>query len=67
MLYVMVANYANKLITFNKGQGIGHMELPIDKMSQTSVNSITPQKMMDDLVQPHNFTTPLHYLSSEVK
>ena len=47
-LYVMVANYTNKHTTFNKGQCIRHMELPIDNMPQTSVNSVTMQKMMDD-------------------
>ena len=42
----MVANYTNKYITFNKGQYIEHMEPPIDRMSQTSVNSVITQKMM---------------------
>ena len=67
MLYVMIANYTNKHVAFNKGQCIGHMEPPINKMSQTSVNSVITQKMMDDQVQPVTFTCPLHHLSSEVK
>ena len=32
------------------------MEPTIDKMSQTPVNSVTMQKMMDDKVQPDSFT-----------
>ena len=67
MLYVMVANYTNKHITFNKGECIGHMEPLIDRMSQTSVNSVTTQKMMADQIQPDTFTPPLHCLSSKVK
>ena len=32
MLYVMIANYTNKHITFYKGQCIGHMEPPTDRI-----------------------------------
>ena len=63
----MVANYTNKHVTFNKGQCIGHMEPPIDNMSQTSVNSVITEKMMDNQVQPDTFTLPIHNLSLEVK
>ena len=66
-LYVMVANYTNKQVTFNKGQCIGHMEPPIDSMSQTSVSSVIIQKMMDDQAQPDTFTPLLYHLSLEVK
>ena len=31
-LHVLVANYSNKHVTFNKGQCIGHVEPPIDHM-----------------------------------
>ena len=34
-LYVMVANYTNKHVTFNKGQFIDHMEPVIDNMSSS--------------------------------
>ena len=67
MQYVMVANNTIKHITFNKGQCIGYMEPPIDGMSQTSVNSVLTQKMMDDQVQLDTFTPPLHHLFSKVK
>ena len=62
MLYVMVANYTNKHITFNKGQCIGHMEPPIDRMSQTSVNSVTTQKcwmIRFNQTASHPLTSPL--------
>ena len=63
-LYIMIAN---KHVTFNKGQYIGPMEPHIDKIFQTSVNSVIAQKMMDDQVQLNTFTPPSHHLSSEVK
>ena len=43
------------------------MEPPTERMIQTSLNSVTTQKMMDDQVQPDTFTPPLHHLSSTVK
>ena len=54
-LYVMVANYTNKHIIFNKGQCIGHMESTIDRMPHTPVKGVTTQKMMDDEVRPDTF------------
>ena len=45
----------NKHVTFNKVQCIGHMEPPIDNISQTSVNSVITQKMMDKQVQLDTF------------
>ena len=61
-LHVMVANYTNKHITFNKEQCIGHMEPTIDWMPQKAKNSVTTQRMVDDQVQPDTFTPPLHCL-----
>ena len=60
-LHILVANYANKHVTFNKGQCIGHMEPSIDYMLQTPVNSITTQKMIDEHIQPDAFLPPLSY------
>ena len=59
----MVANYTNKHITFNQGQYTVHMEPAIDRMSQTSVNTVMTQKMMDDQAQLDSLTC----LSSKVK
>ena len=49
---VLVSNYANKNITFNKGEYIRHLEpaltddTTIDQSEAHSTNSITLQKMM---------------------
>ena len=43
------------------------MELPIDNMPQTSVNSVITQKKIDQQVQPDIFKSPLHNLSLDVK
>ena len=47
MLHVIVVNYTNKHITFDKEQCIDKMEPPIDNMQQLSVNSVITQKMME--------------------
>ena len=31
---VLISNYTNKHITFNKGEYVGHLELPIEDMQQ---------------------------------
>ena len=64
---MLVANYSNKHVTFNNGQCIGHIEPSIDYISQTSINSLTTQKMIDEHVQPDTFTPPLHTLPDYVK
>ena len=55
---ILVSNYTNKHITFNKGEYVGHLEptLTDDTMiGQTEVhptNSVTLQKMMAEQVKP---------------
>ena len=66
-LHVLVANYTNKHVTFNKGQCIGHIEPSIDYMWQTAVNSLKTQKMIDEHIQPDSFTPPLHTLPEDVR
>ena len=66
-LHVLVANYTNKHVTFNKGQCIGHMEPSIDQMLQTSVKRVTTQNMIDEHVQPDTFTLPLHIFLGNVR
>ena len=61
-LHIYVANYTNTHVTFNKGQGIANMETSTDHMPQTSIDSITTQKMLDEHIQPDTFTPPLHTL-----
>ena len=36
-------------------------------MPQTSINSFTTQKMIDEHVQPDNFTPPLHTILGDVR
>ena len=43
------------------------MEPSIDHMSQTSVNSITTQKMINEHFQADTFTPPLHTLPDNVR
>ena len=52
---------------FNKGQYIGHIEPSIDHMPQTSINSLTTQKMLDKHDQHDTFTPPLHTLLGDVR
>ena len=58
---VLVSNYTNKHITFNKGEYIGHLDPAImndtiiDDSEPHSVNSITLQKMMAEQVKPNIF------------
>ena len=64
---VLVSNYTNKHITFNKGEYIGHLELLIEDMQQipddpeslTTV-SITTERMMAKKIEPDTFK-PLHH------
>ena len=66
-LHVFVANYAKECVTFNKGQYIGHIEPSTDHIPQTSINSLTIQKTIDEHSQPDTFTPPLHTLPGRVR
>ena len=66
-LHILVANYTNKHVTFNKGQCIGHIEPSIDYLLQTTNNSLTTQKMIDEHLQPDTLTLPLHTLLGDVR
>ena len=63
---VLVSNYTNKHIKFNKGEYIGCLEPTItdnmtsDQLDVHSPNSVTPQKMMAEQVQLDTFN-PLHH------
>ena len=55
---ILVSNYTNKHITFNKGEYIGCLEttitddMTIDQPETDSAYSVTLQKMMPEQVQP---------------
>ena len=66
---ILVSNYTNKHITFNKGEYVGHLEPPIDDISQFSANpdsptthSITMERMMAEKVELDTFKPPCHIL-----
>ena len=67
VLHILVANYTNKHVTFNKGQCIGHIEPSTDHMQQTAINILITQKMIDKHIQPDPFTLPLHTLPADVR
>ena len=66
-LCILVANYTNEHVMFNKGQSIGHVEPSIDQWPQAAINSLTTQKMSDEHIQPDSFTLPLHTLLGDVR
>ena len=70
---ILVSNYTNKHITFNKGEYIGHLEpaimddTKIDQPETHSAHSITLQKMMAEQVQPDVFDPPHHKLKPGIQ
>ena len=67
-VYILVSNYTNKHITFNKGEYIGCLEptitevTTIDQPDTHSANSVTLQNIMTEQVQPDIFHPPHHKL-----
>ena len=75
---VLVSNYTNKHITFNKGEYVGHFEpsiednadsdLPSHAQQDThSTNSVTTQCMMAEQVEPDIFHPPCHKLKPSME
>ena len=70
---ILVSNYTNKHITFNRGESIGHLEpaitndMTIDQPETHSANSVTLQKMMAQQVQPDIFDPPHHKLKPGIQ
>ena len=70
---ILVSNYTNKHIMFNKGEYIGHLEPTItdntttDKPDTHSTNSVTLQKMMAEQVQLDIFDPPCHKLKPGIQ
>ena len=69
---VLVSNYTNKHIIFNKGEYIGCLEptitedMSIAQQDAHSTNSVTLQKMMSEQVQ-QDFDPPHHKLKADIK
>ena len=51
-------------MNFPKGMKIGHLEPPIDELTQIPINSATTQQMLPDTVKPDSFTPPKYQLDS---
>ena len=75
---ILVSNYTNKHITFNKGEYVGHLEpaiednedsdLPFHTQPDThSKNSVTTQWMMAEQIEPDTSHPPHHKLKSSIK
>ena len=74
---VLVSNYTNKHITFNKGEYVGCLEPAIEDIVNSdlpshaqpdihSTNSVTTQRMMAEQIEPDTFHPPHHKLSPNV-
>ena len=46
---------------------IGHLEPPIDKLTQIHINSATTQWMLPETVKPDSFTPPKYQLNSNIQ
>ena len=70
---VLVSNYTNKHITFNKGEYVGHLEptitdnTTIDQSEFISMNSVTLLKMMEEQVKPDTFDPPCHKIKQGIQ
>ena len=70
---ILVSNYTNKHITFNKGEYIGYLEpaltddTTIDQTEAHPTNSVMLQKMMAEQVKPDVFNPPHHKLNANIQ
>ena len=70
---VLVSNYTNKHIMFNKGEYVGCLEpaitdsMPSDQPETHPTNSVTLQKMMAEQVQQETFNPPHHNLKPSIE
>ena len=66
-LQVLVINNSNQHVNFLKGMKIGHLEPPIDELTQIPINSATTQWMLPETVKPDSFTPPKYQLASTIQ
>ena len=68
---ILVSNYTNKHLTFQKGEYIGHLEPAVldstDQQEMHQINSMTLKKMIFETVTPDTFNLPCHELSTAVQ
>ena len=66
-LQVLVINNSNQHVNFPKGMKIGHLEPPIDELTQIPINSATTQWMLPETVKLDAFTPPKYQLDSTIQ
>ena len=66
-LQVLVINNSNQHVNFPKGMKIGHLEPPIDELTQTPINSATTQRMLPETVKLDSFTPPKYQLNLTIR
>ena len=66
-LQVLVINNSNQHVNFPKGMKIGHLEPPINELTQIPINSTTTQWMLPKSIKPDSFTTPKYQLDSNIQ
>ena len=66
-LQVLVINNSNHHMNFPKGMKIGHLEPPIDDLTQIPINSATTQKMLPETVKLDSFTPPKYQLEPTIQ
>ena len=66
-LQVLVINNSNQHVNFLKGMKIGHLEPPIDELTQIPINSATTQWMLPETIKPDSFTPPKYQLDATIQ
>ena len=66
-LQVLVINNSNQHVNFPKGMKIGHLEPPINELTQIPINSATTQWMLPESIKPDSFTPPKYQLDSTIQ
>ena len=66
-LQVLVINNSNQHVNFLKGMKIGHLEPPINKLTQIPINSATTQQMLPETIKLDSFTPPRYQLDSTIQ
>ena len=66
-LQVLVINNSNQHVNFPKGMKIGHLEPPINELTQKPINSATTQRVLPETIKPDSFTPPKYQLDSTIQ
>ena len=66
-LQVLVINNSNQHVNFPKGMKIGHLEPPINELTQIPINSATTQWMLPKTVKLDSFTPPKYQLNPNIQ